>query len=102
PWDGIRPHAAGWACTPQSGEANLARPRDLFRIARPRERIGMTQTVICLKWADRYGPEYVNRRHSMVSPHTQRPLRFVCFTDDPSGLDSAVEIKPMPEFNLPE
>jgi hypothetical protein len=62
----------------------------------------MTQTVICLKWEDRYGPEYVNRMHSMVSRHTKRPLRFVCFTDDPSGLDSAVEIKPMPEFNLPE
>jgi len=62
----------------------------------------MTQTVICLKWEDRYGPEYVNRLHAMVSRNTKRPLRFVCFTDDPTGISSGVEIKPMPEFTLPE
>lgn len=62
----------------------------------------MTQTVICLKWEDRYGPEYVNRLHAMVSRNTRRPLRFVCFTDDPRGISSEVELKPMPEFTLPE
>ncbi len=60
------------------------------------------QTVICLKWEDRYGSEYVNKLHSMVRRNSKRPLRFVCFTDDPTGIDSAVEIKPMPEFTLPE
>lgn len=62
----------------------------------------MTQTVLCLKWEDRYGPEYVNRLYAMVSRNTSRPLRFVCFTDDPTGIGSGVEIKPMPAFTLPE
>jgi hypothetical protein len=61
-----------------------------------------TQTVICLKWGVRYGPEYVNRLHSMVKRHTCRPLRFVCLTDDPTGLEAGVEVRPMPEFDLPE
>src|SRR5262249_46208506 len=26
----------------------------------------MTQTVICMKWGTRYGPDYVNRLYSMI------------------------------------
>ena len=62
----------------------------------------MTQTVICLKWGTRYGPEYVNRLYSMVKRHTERDLRFICITDDPSGIENGVEIMPMPAFTLPE
>lgn len=60
------------------------------------------QTVLCLKWGHRYGAEYVNRLYSMVARNTSRPLRFVCFTDDPEGLRSEVEVKEMPAFTLPE
>lgn len=59
-------------------------------------------TVICLKWGDRYGPEYVNRLYSMVRRNTERALRFICITDDPAGLDPEVETRPMPPFDLPE
>ena len=45
------------------------------------------QTVICMKWGTAYGPEFANTLHSMVSRNTDRPLRFVCFTDDAAGLD---------------
>jgi hypothetical protein len=38
----------------------------------------------------------------MVARHTKRPLRFVCFTDDPTGVGHGIEIKPMPSFTLPE
>ena len=61
-----------------------------------------TQTVICLKWGDRYGPEFVNRLFSMVVRKTARPLRFVCITDDPGGLTEGIEVMPMPVFDLPE
>lgn len=61
-----------------------------------------TQTVLCLKWGTRYGSEYVNRLYSMVSRNTQRPLRVVCFTDDPTGIRPEVDVKPMPPFDLPE
>ncbi len=59
-------------------------------------------TVICLKWGTRYGSEYVNRLYSMVKRNTKRSLRFVCITDDTTGLRSEVETRPMPEFDLPE
>ncbi len=62
----------------------------------------MTQTVLCLKWGTRYGPHYANRLYSMVKRNTQRPLRFVCITDDAEGLDPGIEVKPMPPFTLPE
>lgn len=62
----------------------------------------MVQTVLCCKWGDRYGPEYVNRLHSMLLRNTRRHLRFVCYTDDDTGLEPGIEIKPMPPFTLPE
>lgn len=62
----------------------------------------MTQTVICMKWGRAYGPEYANTLFSMVSRHTDRSLRFVCFTDDPAGLDPRIETKPLPAIDLPD
>lgn len=60
------------------------------------------QTVICLKWGDRYGPEYVNRLFNMVSRNTSRPLRFVCLADDRTGINDEIEVLDMPPFDLPE
>lgn len=60
------------------------------------------QTVICLKWGDRYGPEYVNRLYRMISANSKRPLRFVCITDEVTGIIEPVETLPMPDFDLPE
>lgn len=60
------------------------------------------QTVISIKWGDRYGPEYVNRLYNMVMRNTYKPTRFVCFTDDATGVYPEIEIKPLPPINLPE
>lgn len=61
------------------------------------------QTVICIKWGQRYGADYVNRLASMVWRHSKRNTRLVCFTEDPSGIDPRVEIAPLPPFpNIPE
>lgn len=66
-------------------------------------RVGVSmQTVLCLKWGDRYGPDYVNRLHASVMRNTKRPLRFICITDDPTGINELVEVKTMPAFTLPE
>jgi hypothetical protein len=54
-----------------------------------------------MKWGKAYGVEYANKLHSMVSRHTKRPLRFICFTDDPAGLVSEIEAKPLPPITLP-
>ena len=52
--------------------------------------------VICLKWGTSYGPEYVNRLFKGVKANMDRPFRFVCFTDDPSGLDAEIETADFP------
>jgi hypothetical protein len=58
------------------------------------------QTVICMKWGTRYGPEYVNTLFSMVSRNTKRPLRFVCFTDSTLGVDPRIECQKLPEITV--
>jgi hypothetical protein len=65
-------------------------------------RSGDLQTVIAIKWGTLYGPEYVNRLYNMVMRNTKNETRFVCFTEDASGVAPGVEIKPLPEINIPD
>ena len=58
--------------------------------------------VLCIKWGKKYGPEYVNKLHSMVRRHLHRPFRFVCLTDDAAGIDPAVETLPIPMIGFDE
>ena len=60
------------------------------------------QTVICMKWGTRYGPNYVNRLWRMVKRLSKRDTRLVCFTDNGDGIDPAVQIEPIPHVNLPD
>lgn len=39
--------------------------------------------VICVKWGDKYGPEWVYRLRAMVQKHLKSPHEFVCMTDQP-------------------
>lgn len=63
----------------------------------------MTETVnvICMKWGTKYGPEYVNILAAMVARHLKRPHRFVCLTDDKTGVDPKIERLPLPPCNVP-
>ena len=58
--------------------------------------------VLCIKWGNKYGPEYVNKLHSMVRRHLHRPFRFVCLTDDGAGIDPSIEVKPIPMIGFDE
>lgn len=63
------------------------------------------KNVICIKWGDKFGAEYVNRLYEMVEKNLTIPHRFVCFTDKAEGINPDVEIRPLPELNdegLPE
>lgn len=57
-------------------------------------------SVVCFKWRSpkgyrsTFGPEAVNVLRRMVVRH-YGPVRFVCVTDDPSGLDPGVEPFPL-------
>ena len=58
------------------------------------------KNIICMKWGDKFGPEYVNRLHTMVEKNLTIPHRFVCFTDNGEGLNEGIEIRPLPEMTL--
>ncbi|MDR0520870.1 MAG: hypothetical protein LBH00_03345 [Planctomycetaceae bacterium] len=53
-----------------------------------------------MKWGTKFSPAYVNALADAVHRHLSPPFRFICFTDNPAGLDSRVEIRPLPEMQL--
>jgi len=56
--------------------------------------------VVTLKWGTRYGAEYVNKLFKAVSGNLSLPFRFVCFTDDDTGLDQGIVSFPIPEIDI--
>ncbi|TWU43257.1 hypothetical protein Q31b_22950 [Novipirellula aureliae] len=56
----------------------------------------MVANILCIKWGKKYGSEYVNRLLSGTCQHLSIPFRFVCLTDDATGIDSQVEVHPLP------
>lgn len=58
-----------------------------------------TVNVICIKWGTRYPPKYVNTLYSMIKRNTSYEIDFYCFTEDSSGLDKDIIIKPLPVLN---
>ena len=52
--------------------------------------------IVTLKWGTRYGPHYVNRLYRGIEKHLHRPFRFLCVTEDPSGLVEGIETCPIP------
>lgn len=51
--------------------------------------------IVCLKWGEKYGPEYVNRLYAGVKRHTTKRFRFYCLTDDPTGITHDIQIVPL-------
>lgn len=58
--------------------------------------------VLCMKWGTLYGAGDVNALYRGVRRHLSRPFRFICLTDDASGLDPGVEPRPLPSLALPD
>ena len=54
--------------------------------------------VACLKWGDKYSPDYVNRLHSMVSRHCTIDHEFICFTENTTGLNKNITTMPLPKI----
>jgi hypothetical protein len=59
------------------------------------------QTVVCMRWGDRFTVDYVNRLYRGVMRNVARPTRFIAFTDDTSGLDPEIETREIPPIRLP-
>jgi hypothetical protein len=48
--------------------------------------------VVCLKWGDKYGPEYVNKLYRMVQRNLTVDHEFICFTENPANLDLGIKV----------
>lgn len=57
--------------------------------------------IICMKWGVKYDAANVNRLRAMVHRHLSLPHRFVCFTDDGTGIGSDVEVQSLPTVKVP-
>ena len=57
----------------------------------------MPNHVVCLKHGKKYSAEYVNLLFKMVSRHLTVPFNFVCFTEDPTGLDMGIQVNAIEE-----
>lgn len=57
--------------------------------------------ILTMKWGTLYSSADVNRLAAQVARHLDRPHRFVCFTEDATGLDARVEAMALPELDLP-
>ena len=55
--------------------------------------MSILRNVVCIKWGSKYSAEYVNKLHSMVERNLSLPHRFICLTDDSTGLNSEIETK---------
>jgi hypothetical protein len=54
-----------------------------------------------MKWGTKYSAEYVHILASMVKRNIKVPYRFICMTDDLSGIDPSIETFPIKEFPEP-
>jgi len=49
-------------------------------------------TILCVRFGNKYGREYVERLRNMVQRHTTVPYEFVCLTDDQHPIDGVKNI----------
>lgn len=78
-------------------ERTLVRAERLIDGGRPATRNGRTVvdcdalSVVCVKHGTKYPADYVNRLYNMVRRHLPGNWRFICLTDDASGLDEPIQ-----------
>ena len=56
--------------------------------------------VLCLKHGNKYSAEYVNVLRKMTQRNLTVAHEFVCFTEDPKGIDPDIRILPLPSVVL--
>ncbi|WP_299823396.1 glycosyl transferase [uncultured Jannaschia sp.] len=56
--------------------------------------------ILCIKWGNRYSPDYVNRLYGMVARNITPPFTFTVLTDDAHGLRPEVRHAPIPDVGV--
>lgn len=62
----------------------------------------MQKLLLCMKWGQKYSPDYVNKLYNMVARNVTPPFEFYCFTDEESGLISPIKTLPLPRLGCNE
>jgi hypothetical protein len=52
--------------------------------------------VLCVRFGNKYGRDYVERLRNMVARHMTIPYEFVCLTDDPNPIEGVRTIRQNP------
>jgi len=60
------------------------------------------KTILCMKWGTQYGVDFVNQLYNGVKANLNDDFRFVCLTDDETGLNPSIEALPLPDIKLGE
>ena len=58
------------------------------------------KNVVCIKWGEKFGSEYVNKLYNSVQRNLSLKHRFICLTDDANGIVAGVETLPIPREDL--
>lgn len=43
--------------------------------------------IVCFKWGDKFGPEYVNKLYHSIQRNVTIPYRFICYTENPKDIE---------------
>lgn len=54
---------------------------------------------LCIKWGNKYSPEYVNNLYKMVQQNYSKRFKFICYTDEPEGIEKSIKIRPIPNVD---
>ena len=58
------------------------------------------KNVVCIKWGEKFGAEYVNKLYNAVQRNLGLKHRFICLTDNAEGIVAGVETFDIPRADL--
>ena len=58
------------------------------------------KNVVCIKWGEKFGVEYVNKLYNAVQRNLSLKHRFICLTDDAEGIVAGLETFDIPRADL--
>lgn len=58
--------------------------------------------IMCMKWGTLYNADYVNKLYGSICNQLDGDFRFVCLTDDQTGIRAEVECMDCPTIDIPE
>lgn len=59
-----------------------------------------SRAFLAIKWGPEFDPDDLNTLKRAALAQTSFPVRFICLTDDATGLDEDIETHPIPVFDL--